>query len=609
MPHTLEDEVKLTSELMPDEFYQERTEHWKMLDPFKVSNPHEKDIIHRLNSFGSLFYFATVVLRKRRLTDTLHSLLTTQIERTYLKEVIEWPRDHFKSTIVQCAALWWALPFTQEDEDWMRRLGYGDEWITWMHRAHDQNTRTLIASENIKNAAKMGFRISQQYENNEFFKHLFPEIQPNEKCKWTESSMHQRRTSDASAQGEGTYDLIGVGGALQSTHYVRMILDDLFGKKALNSETVAKATIEWFKLIVGAMDSSQINADIDNDELAVGNRWSVNDLNYWIRKNLPYYRFTTHSASGGCCDLHPQGKPIFPEEFTLNKLMRWKLRLGSRLYYCQFENNPLDEESVRWKEAYLNYFHFERSSYATKINPNTGQVEFLDNRAKIVHETKDGKTPQSFFPKELVLRCIIDPNHSGNFGRCRHAITVTGTMYRKVTNEVGQHEWQKRVYLLETWANTVGYTDLDNKICEIVQRWKLKEIWLEVVAAQKYLKHHLELLFKIKNIRCEIKPLKENKTENAKFTRIEALDTLFESGQFFCQRKDLFFLDEYVKYATRNANKSLIDVLDTLGYYNEVCDDNQPTTYEVQDFLQRANAQNPYRPQNDRRVSGVTGYN
>jgi len=46
--------------------------------------------------------------------------------------------------------MWWALPFNERDERLMRGLGYGDEWIAWMQRVHDQNTRTLIAMETIR---------------------------------------------------------------------------------------------------------------------------------------------------------------------------------------------------------------------------------------------------------------------------------------------------------------------------------------------------------------------------------------------------------------------------------------------------------------------------
>lgn len=605
-PATLQDEIEYRNDMMPDEFYETRTEQWHFLDPAKVSSSKEKALIHRLNSLGSSLYFIKVVLRRRRLTEALHSILCNQLEATHLKEVIEWPRDHFKSTICsEGFPIWWALPFTSEDEDWMCKLGYGDEWVTWMRRAHNQNTRTLLISENITNAQKINFRISQHYESNDFFKHLFPEIQPNEKCKWTEQSMHQLRTKDSGPQGEGTFDCLGVGGALQSRHYDRMVPDDLVGRKAISSETVMDSTIEWFKLIVGAMDSSETNADIDNDEIIVGNRWAINDLNAWIRANLPYYRFTNHSALGGCCKAHPLGQPIFPEEFSVGKLLRWKARLGSRLFACQFLNNPLAEGSVRWKKEYLNYFHYESTGVVIGKKP-TGENLYS---VKIVHETKNGILPASIMPRELVVRMIVDPNHSGNTGRCRHAITITGTLYKKVTNDAGYTETQKRVYLLETWADTCSYEELDNKICYFVQKWKLRRFWLEVVAAQKYLKHHLEYLFKQKNIHCKIEPLKENKAENAKFTRIEAMDTLFESGQFFCQRKDILFDDEYSKYATRNANKSLIDILDTLGYYNEVCDDTNMSMGDVAEFMQKANANNPYKPQNRIAIpQSVTGY-
>lgn len=606
MSTTLQDEIELQKDMMPDEFYETRTEQWRFLDPSKVSSTKEKHIIHRLNSLGSSLYFIKVPLRRRRLTEALHSILCNQLECTYLKEVIEWPRDHFKSTICsEGFPIWWALPFTSEDEDWMRKLGYGDEWIKWMRRAHNQNTRTLLISENITNAQKINFRISQHYQSNDFFKALFPEIQPDEKCKWTEQSMHQKRSKDTGPQGEGTFDCLGVGGALQSRHYDRMVPDDLVGRKAIQSEAVMDSTIEWFKLIVGAMDSSDVNADIDNDEVIVGNRWAINDLNAWIRANLPYYRFTNHSALGGCCKVHPIGQPIFPEEFSIGKLLRWKSRLGSRLFSCQFLNNPLAEGSVRWKEEYLHFFHYESTGAVIGTRPDGTKLY----GAKIVHETKNGRTPTSILPRDLVIRMIVDPNHSGNEGRCRHAITITGTLYRKVTTESGSTEWQKRIYLLETWADTCSYEQLDQKICSLVAKWRLKEIWLEVVAAQKYLKHHLEFLFKTKGIRCRINPLKENKTENAKYTRIESLDTVFESGQFFAQRKDLLFLDEYSKYATRNANKSLIDILDTLGYYNEVCNDGTPTSAEVNEFMLRANANNPYRPQNKtQKIPSVTGY-
>src|SRR5580698_3759999 len=146
---------------------------WNIIPP--ISNPSTQNLTHRLNGLGDAFYFIKFILRKKRLSNTFHRQYCNELMCWNLKEVFEVPRDHFKTTIGSVGfPIWWALPFTERDEKLMRMLGYGDEWISWMHRAHDQNTRTLIAMEVIKNAWKVGKKISGEYKNNSFFRNLFP---------------------------------------------------------------------------------------------------------------------------------------------------------------------------------------------------------------------------------------------------------------------------------------------------------------------------------------------------------------------------------------------------------------------------------------------------
>lgn len=600
MAFTLQDEVIQSQDLGLD-FRDSHSNQWRILDVSKLTKTSDKLIAHRLNSFGSLFYFIKIVLRRKRLTESLHKLLCDLLESTHLKEVIEWPRDHFKSTICsEGAPMWWALPFTDNDEDWMRRLGYDDNWIKWMRRAHNQNTRTLLISENITNAKKLGFRISQHYENNQFFRDLFKEVLPNEKCKWTEESMHHIRTKD-SVQGEGTYDFLGVGSALQSRHYDRIVPDDIFGIKGSESEAVREATIEYFKLIVGAMDSSEVNANIDNDEVIVGNRWAINDLDAWIREHLPYYRFTNHSAEGGCCSLHPAGKPIFPEEYTIEKLLRWKMRLGIYKYSCQFLNNPLIPGSTRWQKSYLNFFKYDLLNY---VRDNTGKL--VDNRVTIKHDVRNGEALKDLLPANLVRTMIVDPNHSENQGRSRHAIIVPGLFLDKVKTE-DRTDIRKRIYLLETWAESSSYTVLCDKICELVKKWKLQQIWIEGVAFQKFLKHHLDTIFPSRGIRCKINIFKDDKSENAKHNRIKGCDPVFESGQVYVNHNDKYFVNEFEKY----PRGVTIDLLDTFGYYMGLIPQMGASQKEVDEFMQRVNSNNPFRPQaaqSSNNRSRVTGY-
>src|ERR1700760_1271927 len=129
-----------------------------------------------MNCHGSLFYFVKYGLGRRRLTVNLHLPICRGLEKRYIKDVFEIPRDHFKSTIcTEGLAMWWALPFTQADEDAFLKIGYSDEWIKWMHVCHNPNQRTLLVSENITNAAKLGKKVRYHFESNAIYRTLFPE--------------------------------------------------------------------------------------------------------------------------------------------------------------------------------------------------------------------------------------------------------------------------------------------------------------------------------------------------------------------------------------------------------------------------------------------------
>jgi hypothetical protein len=315
---------------------------WKELPIFEDASEVAKKAALRLNALGSLFYFSRVVLGHTRLSvrpNSLHRYMCSELERDEFHLAMEIPRDHFKSTICTVSApMWWALHFSAHDEDLMMMLGYSEEWIRWMHRAHYSSTRTLIASEVIGNARKQGSKIEAHYKSNAMFRFLFKEILPRGTERWNQDSFCHNRL-DGIHHGEGTYDLIGVKGALQSRHYDRMVEDDLVGEKAINSDLVMEATIEWHRKLAGAFDSVAGKPDALGDQLVVGNRWSHRDLNQWIRDNEKHYEFLTHDAEGGCCDVHPNhGEPLFPEEFSMEKLKLIRATEGTYNYHCQFRN-------------------------------------------------------------------------------------------------------------------------------------------------------------------------------------------------------------------------------------------------------------------------------
>ena len=311
---------------------------WELLTPQDDWKPEIKMQALRLNALGSLFNFAFVVLKYNRLTPHLHGrFICSEIECERLHKLIEFPRDHFKSTCATISTpMWWALPFTDEDERLMRLLGYGDEWIRWMKRAHNTCTRTLIASETRGNARKFGEKIANHYEVNRLFKHLFHEIIPRGNERWTQDSRIHRRLDDGTYQSEGTYDFIGAEVALQSNHYERHVEDDLIGEAAVQSLSVMASTINWHTKLPGCFDSIPGNPDELGDQLCICNRWGSRDLNYHIREKEKHYKVLSHGAEGGCCEFHPPGIPIFPEEFSMKKLEAIRSIEGPYNYSCHF---------------------------------------------------------------------------------------------------------------------------------------------------------------------------------------------------------------------------------------------------------------------------------
>jgi hypothetical protein len=519
----------------------------------------------RVNSLGSLYFFIKIALRRRRLTDSLHKPWCQSLEKDHFKDLFEYPRDHFKSTICsEGMPMWRALPFTSKDEADFRVLGYSDSFIAFMKRMHRQDSRNLLVAENITNAAKLGSRISKHYESNAIFRVLFSDILPNTSCTWSNYSLHHKRTAGASAHGEGTFDFLGVGGALQSRHYDGIVIqDDLVGRKAIESISVMEKSIDYHKLVVGAFESE--DNQHENDEFVVGNRWNFNDLNSHIREFEPWFRVVRHSALGGCCGEHLSDTPIFPEEFSFEKLERIKRRLGTYHFSCQFLNNPAAPENADFREEWLGWYSIETDK---------------NNFKYIQHEVKDGVVRVDIPLRNLAIAMVVDPNHSGNagLGRCRHAIVVVGLSP------------DNHYYLLDCWAQASSYDTFYEKIYKYADDWKLTKFGLETVAAQKYIGHHIQQMNMLSGRRLKVLELKgEVEGPDGELTRKKewrirnVIAPIVEDFRFHSQRRFQDFLGEYTTF----PKGQYVDILDALAYAPQVL--RTPWKYEQHLAMLQAN--------------------
>lgn len=461
--------------------------------------------------------------------------------------------------------MWRVLPFMASDEAGFRNLGYGDEFIRFMRKVHRQESRNLLVAENITNAAKLGSRIAWHYQSNAMFRSVYPEILPTSAETWTSYSLHQRLPKGHGGHGEGTFDFIGVGGALQSRHYDGLcVQDDLIGRKAIESISVMEKAIEYHQLLPGVFENPE-DATHENDEFIVGNRWGFTDLNSHVREHEPWFNIITHSALGGCCLLHPSDAPIFPEEFSFDKLLRLKERLGSYHFSCQFLNNPAAPDNADFKQDWLGYFSLETD--------NLGAMY-------IKHEVKDGTVKRDIKISHLNVCMTVDPNHSGNagLGRCRHAIMVVALAT------------DLNYYLLDYFAEGSTYDKFYAEIYRLADKYKLRKAGVETVASQKYIKHHIETmnrltgrLLRIIELKGEVEGPDGELTRKKEWRIRNVMGPIFESGRFWIQRRHQDFLGEYTTF----PKGRFVDMLDALAYAPQLL--KAPNSFETEAARLKAN--------------------
>jgi len=507
----------------------------------------------RLNSLGSLFFFTHFVLKKHRLAK-LHWYMCSTVETEDLHLVLEMPMSHFKTTVcTEALSMWWALAFTNRDEDLMGGLGYSDEWIRWMRVAHDQNARTLVTHETAMRVISMSKAIDEHYLHNDMFRFAFSDVIPTSETQWNNhSKMHMRDRARPSDQTTATYEFRSVGQALQGIHATGIINDDSVGKAAQDNMlhgdgSIMDGVYRWWKQTTTRFDPAAFTKSGMGRQLVIGNRWGHADLNSKIREHHPQFKIETHDAEGGCCEQHPvHGEPIFPEEWSMEKLAAQRKDLedkGQSYDYIHFYRNKTSlPEDALFKPSWLRKFKFKES------RPELDK-EDLRNFLLLEHYTYDGEALGDLNAGVLHKRMIVTLADAKKRRRRAHVALV-----------VGYDSESDRIYLLSVWAEKVPYGDLMDTIYKTASRWNLKEFYLAPDAAANMKFYLDERNRRDKKKALDVIPLEADDAESAVSNRIEGLQTLFKNFQLWCHPSQKEFLSEYEAYPA-----GAIDVLSTLG--------------------------------------------
>lgn len=282
----------------------------------------------------SLYVFAKGVLGLTLLTPTLHLPLCAGLTACPpYRKLRLLPRDHLKTSIIRGLM--------------MHILLQPKESNLYFPSKEGASTRILFAAETAQNAENQLSWISTQYEDSNLLRGLWPQLVWHGNAqrlskKWNQQAIQLPRSE---IFPEASIETIGVGGAVTGRHYDVMVKDDLISYAAANSPTVMHDAVQWHKT------SRALLHDADKGlEYMIGTRWAVGDLWQFIVENDPSVDVVVRAAI-------EDGKPIFPELFSLKTLLRIERELGPALFSLLYMNSAVDVSLTDFDSGMFRYYH------------------------------------------------------------------------------------------------------------------------------------------------------------------------------------------------------------------------------------------------------------
>src|SRR5580658_12345 len=478
----------------------------------------------RVRALYSPYYFVKVVLGYSKLVEHFHQQEMERFVDAWStgvrKQAVEWSRGFYKTTCFTIGtSIWITLPVHDSDTEYaIQQLGIGEsEWYL-RTSLHDQDATQLLAFEVEANAEKKIQAIKWHFEENTLFRSVFPELAYDGTWRpWNTKQLRIPRVGDRRRDPEGSFEAIGVGGALQSRHYKIVWEDDLVGEKARKSTIVMQDTIGWHGRLNGAFENAT-----EQIRFLISNRWGYADLNSHVRINEPDFRFHTRSA----IELDPttgEDRAIFPEEYPLEKLEA--IRTGSSMtkydYACQYLNRP--------------------------TLPGESEVD-----TKAIHTytvEKDGLMKCScgakFKPSQLFRYMHYDPyNAKGPGSTSCPAIVVVGTSS------------DGHVALLDYYLGKEQYGKVYDRLFFFNDIWAPRLFTFEDVGHQNLTAYHIQ----------EIQKTTEYKTaKHHQFPRMEGVSTGNRTKEARI-REGLFPVVEKKKFTCRSKHQAFLSMLDTFPH-------------------------------------------
>jgi hypothetical protein len=280
----------------------------------------------------SLYVFAKGVLGLDRLTPSLHKLTGDWLQLTPpYRKLMLLPRDHLKTSLASRS-----LP--------IHLLIQPKDNNIYIPGKDGAETRIMLSTKTATNAEHQLRWIEGRFEACDILRALWPhrvwDDSRKQSPKWSASEMIIPRKKD---YPEASIETIGVGGKVTGRHYDVMIKDDLIDIEDANSEIVMRTAIEWHKASRALFDHPDKGL-----EFILGTRWAVYDLYQDIMDQDDTVEVQIRSVI-------EDGKPIFPEFFSMETIHRLKRELGP-MFWLLYMNSAANSELTDFAIDQIRYY-------------------------------------------------------------------------------------------------------------------------------------------------------------------------------------------------------------------------------------------------------------
>ena len=220
------------------------------------------------------------------------------------------------------------------------------EFFSAWYMGRNPSDQIIFCTYSQERATDVGKKVRNQLID-PLFNRIFPD------CSISQDS---KSVSKVGTNAGGSFFAVGIGGALTGRGANLMILDDVIkGPEEADSEIFRAKMKDWYESIIYTrlMPKSAI--------IIINTRWHLDDLSGWqlrehadegwVVLSLPAIAINDEDILG-----RKAGDPLWPEAFSLERLLKIKKAIGTRAWNCLYQQNPIGKEGSIVKYEWLRYY-------------------------------------------------------------------------------------------------------------------------------------------------------------------------------------------------------------------------------------------------------------